>query len=401
MKHVAFLIPTIDRLGGAEQQVISLAVGLAQRGWKVTVIALSGTGEAAMRLSSASVGFVSLGMRKGLADPRGWRRFNKWVKKNQPEVLHAHLPHASVFARWSRIGSPVRVLVDTIHSPATGGNFRELGYRISSALPDVVTAVSPTAAKPWLASGAVNEENLAIIPNGVDINRFKPDDNVRAAMRRELQLGDEFVWLAVGRLDPVKDHAALLRAFSTLPKKVRLIVAGDGPLRKDLNTLADDLGVVSRVRFLGFEPDVLRWFRAADGFVLCSRWEGLPISLLESSACELPSVVTNIAGAREVLPDSPSSMSVPVGNADALAVSMQYIMSLTVSERHELGRSAGNSVAGRFSLDAVLDRWEALYDGVLEANPQTRRFGRLRFRREEPSSSNSKEKSLYSPSRAK
>ena len=130
----------------------------------------------------------------------------------------------------------------------------------------------------------LKEENLAIIPNGVDIHRLRRNDNVRAAMRRELQLGDEFLWLAVGRLDPVKDHATLLRAFSTLPNNVRLIVAGDGPLRNDLNALADDLGVRSRVRFLGFEPDVLRWLRAADGFVLCSRWEGLPISLLESSA---------------------------------------------------------------------------------------------------------------------
>ncbi len=376
MKHVAFLIPTIDRLGGAEQQVISLAVGLAQRGWKATVIALSGTGgDAAILLSSANVGFVSLEMRRGLVDPRGWWRFNKWVKKNQPEVIHAHLPHATLFARWSRIASPMRVLVDAIHSPATGGNLRRLGYRISSAFPDVVAAVSQTAAKPWLASGALNEENLAIIPNGVDIHRFRRNDDVRAAMRRELQLGDEFLWLAVGRLDPVKDHATLLRAFSTLPNNVRLIVAGDGPLQNDLNALADDLGVRSRVRFLGFEPDVLRWLRAADGFVLCSRWEGLPISLLESSACELPPVVTNIAGAREVLPDLPASMSVPVGNADALAASMQYVMSLTVSERRELGRRARNSIAGRFSLDAVLDRWEALYDGLLEARPHLRRFG--------------------------
>ena len=376
MKHIAFLIPTLDRLGGAEQQVISLAKGLAHRAWRVTVIALSGTGgDAANQLRLAKVGFLSLGMRKGLADPRGWIRLRYWIKKNQPEIIHGHLAHATLLARWSRIGSPMRVLVDTIHSPATGGRARKLGYRISSALPDFVTVVSHTAAEPWVASGALNEENLAIIPNGVDIDRFRLDDNVRVARRSELQLGDEFLWLSVGRLDSVKDHATLLRAFGTLPENARLVLAGDGPLRSHLNALANELGLCNRIRFVGFDPDVGRWLRAADGFVLCSHWEGMPIALLEACACELPAVVTDIGGAREVLPDLPASFFAPIGNPGALAASMQYMMNLTVSERREQGQCARNSVARRFSLDGVLDRWEALYADLLEANPQPRRFG--------------------------
>lgn len=376
MKHVAFLIPTLDRLGGAEQQVISLAKGLAHRLWRVTVIALSGTGgDGANQLRLANVDFLSLGMRKGLADPRGWIRLRSWIKKNQPEVIHGHLPHAALLARWSRIGSPMRVLVDTIHSPATGGRARKLGYRLSRALPDFVTVVSHTASEPWVACGALNEKNLAIIPNGVDIDRFRPDDNVRVAGRRELLLGDDFMWMSVGRLDSVKDHAVLLRAFSTLPENARLVIAGDGPLRSRLNALANELGLCNRVWFAGFEPNVRRWLRAADGFVLCSHWEGMPIALLEACACELPSVVTDIGGTREVLPDLAASLFVPVGNPSALAASMQYVMGLTVSERREQGRHARNTVALRFSLDAALDSWEALYADLLKANPQPRRFG--------------------------
>ena len=376
MKHVAFLIPTIDRLGGAEQQVISLAVGLARRNWKATVIALSGIGgDAANQLRAANVSFSSLEMRKGLFDPRGWVRLHCWISKNQPEAIHAHLPHAALMARWSRIGSPVRALLDTVHSPATGGLLRQFCYRISNALPDVVTAVSRAAAEAWLATNAIDETKLVFIPNGVDLDRFEPDDGTRAAVRRELGICDEFLWVAVGRLDPVKDHVTMLRAFSMLPANARLIVAGDGPLRGRLNDYANELGLQERVRFLGFEPEVLRWLRAADGFVLCSRWEGMPIALLEASACELPSVVTDIAGARSVLPDSQACLSVPAGNPDALAASMRHMMSFAVHELHERGRCARNFV-GRFSLDAVLDQWEALYGEVLEANPQPGRFGK-------------------------
>ena len=376
MRHVAFLIPTIDRLGGAEQQVISLAVGLAQRNWKSTVIALSGTGgDAADKLRAADVGYFSLEMRKGLVDPRGWVRLYCWISKNQPEVIHAHLPHAVLMGRWSRICSPVRALLDTVHSPATGGVIRQFGYRISNALPDVVTAVSHAAAEAWLVTNAIDEKNLVIIPNGVELDRFKPDDGVRAAVRRQLGFSDEFLWIAVGRLDPVKDHVTMLRAFSMLPSNARLIVAGDGPLRGRLNACVNELGLQKRVRFLGFEPDVLRWLCAGDGFVLCSRWEGMPVALLEACACELPSVVTAIAGVREVVPDSQSAFSVPVGNPDALAASMRHMMSLTISERRELGRCARSFVAKGFSLDAVLDRWEAVYAEVLDRNPQPRRAG--------------------------
>jgi len=78
MSHAAMMIPGLDRVGGAEQQAISLAKGLRQRGWRVSVVALSGTGgAAATELEDAGVRFLSLEMRKGLADPRGWIRFQR------------------------------------------------------------------------------------------------------------------------------------------------------------------------------------------------------------------------------------------------------------------------------------------------------------------------------------
>ena len=143
MRHVALVIPGLDRIGGAERQVIVLAKGLVQRGWRVSVVALSGTGgSAGGELCDAGVAFLSLGMRKGLADPRGWIRFHRWLRQQAPDVVHAHLPHAAWMARWSRLGASVRVVIDTLHSSSTGTWGRSLGYRWSTWLPDKVTAVS-------------------------------------------------------------------------------------------------------------------------------------------------------------------------------------------------------------------------------------------------------------------
>jgi glycosyltransferase involved in cell wall biosynthesis len=376
VNRIAFLIPTIDRIGGAEQQVLQLATGLAQRGWGSSVIALSGNGGAAAQsLQSAGVAFHSLRMRRGLADPRGWLRLHAWIATNHPDVVHAHLPHASLLSRWSRIASPVRVALDTIHTPATGSPMQQLSYRLSSSLPDFVTAVSHAAAHPWLAPGLVSDQSLAIIPNGIDTNRWRRDETARLAMRRNLGLSDdEFLWLAVGRLDPVKNHSTLLRAFAKIPNRSRLAIAGAGPLHAELLSLASGLGLRDRVSFPGFQSDVHRWMQAADALVHCSRWEGLPIVLLEACACELPSVITDIPGSREVLPD-PFPFPIRVGDPSALAAAMSAMMFLLCEQRRELGRRARISICARFDLNAVLTQWENLYCALLERNPHPSRFG--------------------------
>src|SRR5579871_6014220 len=151
MSHLALIVPTLDRLGGAERQVLLLAFGFRKRGWRVSVVALSGNGGgAARKLVAAGVGFQSLEMRKGLADLRGWLRMRRWLQEHAPDVVHAHLPHAAWPARWSRLGTPVPVVIDSIHTSNTGTWGRRMGYRLSNWLPTRVSAVSAGTAQAWL-----------------------------------------------------------------------------------------------------------------------------------------------------------------------------------------------------------------------------------------------------------
>lgn len=371
--HVAYLIPTIDRIGGAERQVIELAIGMAQRGWHVTVIALSGHGDhAAQVLSANNVSFLSLEMRRGLADFRGWNRLHRWICSAQPEVLHAHLPHGSLMARGIRLAAPVRVVVETIHSPATGGLSRKILYRLTSQLPTVITAVSRAAAAPWLRAGIVDRSKLAILPNGIDTAYWKRDDELRNHSRLQSASNDEFHWLAVGRLDPVKDHATMLRAFSMLPETARLTIAGTGPLESSLRILSGKLRLDGRVSFIGFQKDVRHCMQKADGFVLSSRWEGLPLALMEASACELPSVFTGTAGSCELLPDSPIS-PVLVAQPAALAATMQAVMKLSHAELRRIGAMARREITSRLDLGPVLCSFEKLYCHMLAVNPRPAR----------------------------
>jgi glycosyltransferase involved in cell wall biosynthesis len=366
--HVAMVIPTLDRIAGAERQVMLLAAGMRRRGWRVTVVALSGKGgSAADELREAGVQFLSLGMRKGLADPRGWTRFIGWLRRRKPDVVHAHLPHAAWLARWSRLFAPGPVVIDTLHSSSTGGVGRHLGYRLSRGLPDQVTAVSHSVAESHLAIRMVREQAMTVLPNGVDVDKWRPDEKMRAAVRRELGLKDEFLWMAVGRLDRVKEYPTLLKAMAAVPAPARLVIAGRGPLLRDLARLSSHLGLSERVKFLGFENGVRRWLQAADAFVLASRWEGLPMALLEAAACGLPSVATDVPGSREVILDGETGTLVPPLDASALAWAMTAMMRTPAEVRLRMGARARQRVVEQFSLASTIDRWEDLYAGQLSS----------------------------------
>jgi glycosyltransferase involved in cell wall biosynthesis len=363
MFRLALVIPTIDLIGGAEKQVLLLAVELGQRGHAVTLVALSGTGgEEKKRLSDAGVGFVALEMRKAWVDPRGWWRYLRWARRYRPEVIHAHLPHGSWFARWIRVLWPVRVVMDTIHTSNAGGPGRRIGYRLSDWLSNHVTCVSEAVAA--TAKGMILRNHLTILPNGVAMPEMQRRDK-----------SDGFQWIAVGRLEHVKDYPTLLRAFASV-SDATLTIAGSGREERALRQLAVQLGIESRVVFAGFQTELHKLLKNADGFVLSSLWEGMPVSVLEAQAAGLPVVATEGNGTREAMIAGRTGLLVPVGDVAALAGAMRALMEMPVSERMAMGTAGRAFVEERFSLPVVVELWEALYARLMVENPRARRRAR-------------------------
>lgn len=172
-----------------------------------------------------------------------------------------------------------------------------------------------------LAEAGVAREKLHPVHNGVDTRVFHGGDQAEA--RAALGLPAEGRWLLfVGNLLPVKDPAFLLRAFqkiATAHPGARLALAGRGALRESLEKTAADLGISGRVRFLGPQDaaQIGAWMRAADLFCMTSRNEGLPNVILESQACGLPVVATDVGGIREVVDEPWKGSLVPLDDLDA------------------------------------------------------------------------------------
>jgi glycosyltransferase involved in cell wall biosynthesis len=357
-------------MGGADQQLLSAARELRARGHDIMIVSLTPLG--AMGIEARAEGFraESLGMARGVPDPRGLVRLVRLVRAWRPDVIHSHMVHANLLARVLRVLAPVPALVSTIHNITEGGALLMAGYRASNALVDHMTIISQAAAARFIRDRIVPSRLLTVIPNGVDPRQFaRVAPETRAALRRSLELGDEFVWLAVGRFELAKDYPNMLRAFASVRERQPgslLLLVGEGALQAEAEALTHTLGLAPAVRFLGVRRDVPDVMRASDGYVMSSAWEGMPMVLLEAAAAGLPIVTTNVGGTGEVVADGSSGFLAPARDPAALAAAMTRLMALPEADRRAMGEQGRERVMSRFSLVRVVERWEALYRAVLD-----------------------------------
>jgi glycosyltransferase involved in cell wall biosynthesis len=222
-------------MGGADQQLLSAARELRARGHDIMIVSLTALGAMGMEARAEGFPTESLGMARGVPDPRGLVRLVHLVRAWRPDVIHSHMVHANLMARGLRLLAPEPALVSTIHNITEGGALLMAGYRVSNTLVDHMTIISQAAADRFIRDRIVPSRLLTVIPNGVDARVFaQAAPEAREAMRRSLGLGDEFAWLAVGRFELAKDYPTMLRAFAELRERrpnALLLLVGEGALQ--------------------------------------------------------------------------------------------------------------------------------------------------------------------------
>src|SRR6185295_14732053 len=179
-----------------------------------------------------------------------------------------------------------------------------------------------------------------------------------------LGLGDRFAWLAVGRLAEAKGYDDMVAAFAEALREqpdAQLLIAGVGSLEEEIRTDTRRRGLEDSVRLLGLRSDVPALMQAADGFLMTSRWEGLPMVLLEAGASGLPVVATDVGGSRDAVLDGVSGYVTPVGDPALSARAIGRVMAMSAADRRALGEAGREHMRSTFDIGAVGDRWEQLY----------------------------------------
>ena len=366
-RTILFVVTTLE-WGGAELQVWYLSREFLARGWRVEVVSLVPSGPLQGRFEGCGIPIHNLGMRRGIPNPLAIVRLAGLVRRVAPSIVHSHMVHANLLARVAHpLFHPVP-LVNSGHNANEGSQWRYYAYRYTDRWCDRFHTVSRIALDQYVEGRFASRAKLFYLPVGVPVESAPANDRIRARLRRELELGNAFTFLNVGRLEPQKDQAGLLRAFTSLlrHRSARLLVVGTGELGPGLERMAQELGISREVRFLGSREDVRDLMGAADAFVLSSRWEGLPTVVLEAGLAELPVVTTAVGDLPLLLEDDLSAFVVAPGDVGQLSRAMERMQALAPAERALIGKRLRQAVCDQCDLKKVTDGFERVYGELLE-----------------------------------
>jgi len=366
--HVLQMIDGLN-VGGAEMLLRELAPGLQRRGYRVSV-AYSTPGPLAADLQAQGLPLTRL-PRLARVDPLLLGRMVRLMRQDPPPILHTHLFKSDFHGRPAARLAGVPVVISTLHNSDPWARKPILGalYAANARLADRLIAVSNEVRAYYLEHTHIGPEQVITVDNGVDTRRFAGQEAAGQQVRSALGLASRaVVFGAIGRMKPQKDHASFLQAAAMIYRQLpqaRFLLIGDGPLRGELEAQARQLGLGEAVIFTGLRSDIPALLAAMDVLVFSSRWEGLPVTLLEGMAAARPVVATAVDGIRTVSIPGETALLVPPDDPQALAQACLRLGSdLHLARR--MGQAGRARVIEHYSIDAMIDRVAQVYSSLLQ-----------------------------------
>ncbi len=335
-----------------------------------TVFCLDAVGRLGEEFRAAGGDLVCLNRRPGRDLKVSWRLAREAGRRGI-DVLHAHQYTPFFYAALAKpLANPRPRLILTEHGrhypDLVSPKRRAINRLVLDHAADAVNACCRFAAIALRDVDGFAGNRIEVIENGIDFDRYGPPADL-AEQKRKLGFDPHRRYLVhVARHHPVKDQPMLLRGFATTAAAVPdvdLLMAGDGPLRGELEALARNLGIADRVKFLGIRSDVPELLKAADAFALTSVSEAASLTLLEAMATALPVVVTDVGGNPEIVRHEREGLLVPRGDAAACGAALSRLLREPNYAR-TLGAAARARVDAVYRLERTVDAYHALYRRV-------------------------------------
>ncbi len=296
-------------------------------------------------------------------------KLSKMLKKHNIDIVHTHNPgnwlYGSIAARLT--GIPV---VHTEHTTSDYYNYHVKRWQaiesILAKFTHTITAVCENVKKHMVEKSHISSSKIKVIYNAIDVDNFNVEIN-KSKLAQDLSLDKNCMIIgSIARFYKNKDHKTLLEAFSVALKRIPnlcLLLVGDGPLRLEIEKLADDLKIAKNVKFLGNRRDVPEILKIMDVFVLSSIREGLPIALLEAMASGVPVVVTNVDGNSEVVINNETGLTVRMGDSVGLANAILQMLEDNNKARR-LACNGQDLIRKKFSLNNMIKQYGQIYEEI-------------------------------------
>jgi glycosyltransferase involved in cell wall biosynthesis len=358
---IAHVVDSME-VGGAETLVSQMCRRQREQGHNPCIFAIAKLGDLGEQMRNEGFA-VQPDVGKHLADVT-WQFF-RIFKDSKPDVVHLHNPTPTIYAAMAARMTGVPSVVSTRHSLVAPPHnmVAELKYALAGIFCDWIVGICEATANNIKSIRSVPARKIVRVYNGAVPLVRAPKDKWPAK--------SGFTLVYVGRLAPVKNHALLFNAFraahSSMPG-LRLWVVGDGSERKALEDLAIELGIAAEVTFWGQQLDVAQFFSAADAFIMSSKSEGLPMSLLQGFSLGLPAIVTDVGGMAEVVRLGNAGFTVSATDPSDMASAILRLAS-NEADRTQFSKNAETAFHTRFALDTMVDAYMELY----RKTPRSRR----------------------------
>ncbi|MCF8111441.1 MAG: glycosyltransferase [Desulfobacteraceae bacterium] len=369
--------------GGAETMLYKLFSGIDKSRFQCRVVSLTDKGPLTNQIKDLGIPVTALNMPRGIPAPKGLWKLIRLIRRGRPAIVQTWMYHSDLIgAIAGRIGSRAPIIWNIRHSnldPRANKKTTILTARacalFSGRLPEKIICCSESSRRIHAGIG-YEKSKMTVIPNGFNLEAFRPDKEARLSVRKELGISKDALLLGmVARFDPQKDHATFVRAAKTLTDwgtKAYFLLCGkdvdrDNPM---LCKWIRDAGLSERFFLLGPRTDIPRLTVALDLACLSSAFgEGFPNILGEAMACEVPCVATDTGDSAAIVGDT--GRIVPPKDPHAFAGACKELLDSDFETRAQLGFKARKRIEKHFELSKIINKYEALYQEIMTERPKT------------------------------
>lgn len=288
----------------------------------------------------------------------------RFFKDERIDVAHVQAGYLLLYAFLPAKLAGVKIVYTehAKHSIETKSMVRNT-IKLTAPFLNAITTVSRNLQSFFTDYIGIPAKRIVLISNGVDVTRFSAEGK---SVRGELIPDGPTIFGSVARMSEAKDHGNLLRAYKIVRGQRDdnlLVLVGDGEKREEVEGMIDEYGLRDSLLLLGRRDNVPAFLRAMDIFVLPSRREGAPISVLEAMSCGVPVVATDVGGVSEIVTDGENGRVVPPQDHEALADAMMWMLD-SPQKRVELAKAGSMVVAEKFSNASICAQYLELYEKV-------------------------------------
>lgn len=347
------------KLAGAETMCENLCYALCSQGCNVIAVSLyTEHTPITDRLERAGIRVEYLEKKKGF-DFSTIVKLYRLIEKEKPEVVHTHI-YAARYALPVAVFCETPSKIHTVHNVAqqeqakVGKIVNKFLFRHCGVVP---VALSEEVKKTVEAVYGIPEQKIPVVFNGIDLSKCQ--------VKEDYTKKKEFKIIHIGRFMDVKNHGLILRSFAQFVKQhpdAKLQLLGEGELRDEMEQLAKSLQIESSVEFAGLQSNVYPWLHNADVFILPSKFEGMPMTLIEAMGTGLPIIASAVGGVPDMLKNQESALLIE-GKEEQLICSLNKIYH-DESMRRMLGQNALKK-AIEFSSQAMAQKYIEIYDKKL------------------------------------